>query len=83
MNHFNYNALAAVDLLESWGIDAYEVLRDGISLDGYLVRQKDAFGRTALSEDGLSIMTDWVDWPAGFPVDTFLEHVQKWREAES
>lgn len=77
---FNRNHLAAMELLESWGIDPHDVVNDSMTTEGYLVFQRNAITGRFLIESGELLVKERA-WPEGFPVDVFFGFVHAWRGA--
>lgn len=69
------NRLAAADILDSWGIDPYDVVVADITEEGYLRFQRTPDGKIRQSATGEAYV-DFVEWPKGFPVQVFIGFVQ-------
>lgn len=73
-DHFDKNKLAAAEILESWGINPYDVATFDINEEGYLKFRRNAFSGK-IEIDGDSARVDFVEWPKGFPVEVFFGFV--------
>lgn len=77
MNLYNRDQLACIEILESFHINPHDFSIHGATDRGYYVFQRDEDGRKVMSVD--HFMTEPRPWPKGFPVDTFLEHLERHR----
>ena len=83
-NYYDTNRLAAVEILEAWGINPHDIATFGVTGEGYFEFQRDSFGAKIIvtqNEDGsTSAQVKSREWPRGFPVQTFLAAVEAmWR----
>ena len=73
---FDKNKLAAVEILESWGINPYDVVAADMNAEGYLRFRRNAItGKILVDGARNSALVDFVEWPKGFPVEVFFGFV--------
>jgi hypothetical protein len=78
---FDKNKLAAVEILESWGINPYDVVAANMTTEGYLRFRRTPLGNIQQGVDGEAYV-DFVEWPKGFPVEVFFGFVHAMQGAQ-